>query len=120
MNKKIILIIIGAALFGAFFGSLFSATFVRANPLNYAASSATGFFQDLYNQYLKNFLPSSPASTTQTVSEPVIPYSPVINYEQAIIKAVESASPAVVSIIISKDVPIIEQCPYNPFSDLPP
>jgi serine protease Do len=26
----------------------------------------------------------------------------------------------VVSITISKNVPIIEQCPYNPFSDLPP
>jgi serine protease Do len=44
----------------------------------------------------------------------------VINdYEQAIINAVQKASPAVVSIVISKDVPIIEQCPYNPFSDLP-
>jgi serine protease Do len=46
-------------------------------------------------------------------------YGPTIDYEEAVIKAVESASPAVISIIISKDLPIIEQCPYNPFGDLP-
>lgn len=41
-------------------------------------------------------------------------------YEQAIIHAVQKASPAVVSIIVSKDVPIIERCPSNPFSNIPP
>jgi S1-C subfamily serine protease len=54
-------------------------------------------------------------------STPVVPlYKPAFDYEQAIIAAVEKASPAVVSIIISKDLPVIEQCPYNPFSALPP
>jgi serine protease Do len=47
-------------------------------------------------------------------------YKPAIDYEQAVVNAVEKTSPAVVSIIISKDLPVIEQCPYNPFSDLPP
>lgn len=42
-----------------------------------------------------------------------------VSYEQAIIRAVSQASPAVVSIVINKDVPIIEQCPYNPFGGLP-
>lgn len=41
-------------------------------------------------------------------------------HEQVIVAAVQKASPAVVSIVISKDVPVIEQCPNNPFSDLPP
>ncbi len=41
------------------------------------------------------------------------------DYEQAVINAVQKASPAVVSIVISKDVPVVEQCPYNPFSNLP-
>ena len=41
-------------------------------------------------------------------------------YEDAIIRAVDKVSPAVVSITISKNVPIIEQCPYNPLGDLPP
>ena len=35
--------------------------------------------------------------------------------EQAIIKVVEDYSPAVVSIIVTKDVPIMEQYYYNPF-----
>ena len=46
-------------------------------------------------------------------------YKPT-DYELQIINAAKTASPAVVAITISKYVPIIEQCPYNPFSDLPP
>lgn len=37
--------------------------------------------------------------------------------EEAIIQAVEEVSPAVVSIIISKDLPIIEEYFYNPFEE---
>lgn len=47
-------------------------------------------------------------------------YQPVIDYEKAVIAAVKKASPAVVSITISKNVPILEECPYDPFADLPP
>lgn len=47
-------------------------------------------------------------------------YKPALDYEQAVIAAVLKASPAVVSITVSKNVPIIESCPFNPFSDLPP
>jgi serine protease Do len=47
-------------------------------------------------------------------------YQPAIDYEQAVVGAVKKTSPAVVSIIISKNVPVVEQCPYNPFGDLPP
>jgi S1-C subfamily serine protease len=49
-----------------------------------------------------------------------VPYAPTIDYEEAVVKAVESATPSVVSIIISKNLPIIEQCPYDPFANLPP
>ncbi|MFA6495416.1 MAG: trypsin-like peptidase domain-containing protein [Candidatus Paceibacterota bacterium] len=41
-------------------------------------------------------------------------------HEQVIVAAVKKATPAVVSIVISKDVPIIEQCPGDPLSNLPP
>lgn len=41
------------------------------------------------------------------------------SHEQAVVSSVEKASPSVVSIIISKDLPVIEQCPYNPFSNIP-
>ncbi len=45
-------------------------------------------------------------------------YSPQTSQEEAIIKVVEEVSPAVVSIIISKDVPIIEEYYINPFEGL--
>jgi len=46
-------------------------------------------------------------------------YVPIGN-EAQVVNTVKTTSPAVVAITISKNVPIIEQCPYNPFSDLPP
>lgn len=47
-------------------------------------------------------------------------YNPVVSYEQAVIAAVKSASPSVVSIIISKNVPVYEQQWINPFGDFAP
>ncbi|MCD6550283.1 trypsin-like peptidase domain-containing protein [bacterium] len=44
-------------------------------------------------------------------------YVPQTSQEQAVIKAVEKVSPAVVSIIITKDVPIIEEYYTNPFEE---
>ncbi len=67
---------------------------------------------------------TSPASSTvfqaQTSQALISLYKPAIDYEKAVIAAVKKASPAVVSITISKNVPIIENCPGSPFSDLPP
>jgi serine protease Do len=57
---------------------------------------------------------------------PIVPsstialYAPTNDYEAAVIAAVKKASPAVVSIVVSEQVPTVEQCPYNPFGDLPP
>jgi len=42
-------------------------------------------------------------------------YTPQTSQEEAIIKAVNETSPAVVSIIITKDLPIIEEYYINPF-----
>jgi len=49
-----------------------------------------------------------------------IPYSSSVDYEQAVINAVDEGLKSVVSIAISKDVPVLEQCAYDPFSNLPP
>jgi len=46
-------------------------------------------------------------------------YIPQTSQEEAIIKAVKEVSPAVVSIVISKDVPIMEEYFYNPFEGMP-
>lgn len=122
IDKRIVILIIIAVLMGGFLGSPVRGIPVQANIL-----------ENLYNQYLRPFIEpptSSPGTTSSTnlitpeiksqLKETKEPYSPTIDYEQAVVKAVESASPAVISIIISKDLPVIEQCPYNPFSDLPP
>ncbi|MBI4193433.1 MAG: trypsin-like peptidase domain-containing protein, partial [Candidatus Colwellbacteria bacterium] len=49
---------------------------------------------------------------------PVSLYKPVLDYEEMVMKAVEKASPSVISIVISKDLPVLEQCPYDPFGDI--
>ncbi len=40
-----------------------------------------------------------------------------LSYEEAVIRAVERVSPSVVSIIVTKDVPILEEYYYNPFEE---
>ncbi|MBI5732818.1 trypsin-like peptidase domain-containing protein [Candidatus Jorgensenbacteria bacterium] len=74
--------------------------------------------------FLRGVPNASPGTTTvpqNTSPQAQVPlYKPTLDYEEAVIRAVESAAPSVVSIVISKDLPIIEQCPSNPFQDLPP
>jgi serine protease Do len=119
-SKNKIFLLVGAGLaVGLVLGLSASATPAKAN-----------FFNDLLKNFVSPFL-GTPTSTSQSdggnnnnsQSTPPanIPlYQPAIDYEKAVVEAVKKASPAVVSITISKNVPIIENCPYNPFSDLPP
>ncbi len=108
MQRKVLILIIIAGLVGGVAGSIISAGSVHA-----------GVFDDIWN-FLKGSPSqtgiSSPAPSTTTV--PL--YAPTIDYEQAVVNAVKKASPSVVSIVISKDLPVIENCPYDPFSNLPP
>jgi serine protease Do len=83
-------------------GFLFSALSARAN---------------LVEDVLKFIAPSRETRITEKIAPS---YEAPVEYENAIINAVQQASPGVISIIISKDLPVIEKCPYNPFSDLPP
>jgi len=47
---------------------------------------------------------------------PADSYESRIEYEEAVISAVDKATPSVVSIVVSKDVPILERCPVtDPF-----
>ncbi|MDP2638890.1 MAG: trypsin-like peptidase domain-containing protein [Candidatus Azambacteria bacterium] len=87
----------------------------------FAPASISDFLEKI--PFLNRFFDTSPQATTTPqgldLKLPEKIYIPV-DYEAQIIKAVKIASPAVVAITISKYVPIIEQCPYNPFSNLPP
>ncbi len=108
MPRKTLIIIIIAGLVGGFFGSLATSRFAQADLLG----------------SIWNFLKGGPtelATSTTGGGTNIALYAPTIDYEQAIVKAVERASPSVVSIVISKDLPVIEQCPGgDPFSNLPP
>ena len=107
-NKKLLAIIILAGLLGGFFGSI-----------AVSKSAQAGFFDSIWN-FINGG--SNATSTVPEKSEKLVQiYAPTIDYEQAVVDAVAKASPAVVSIIISKDLPVIEQCPgANPFLNLPP
>ena len=114
-SKKIFVIVAAVAVIGAGAG-IFNPSPARANLL-----------QDLWRKFSSPFLShqnvsSSPkaAPVSGTSPAPVPLYRPVIDYENAVVQAVKKASPAVVSITISKNIPIIENCPVNPYSDLPP
>jgi len=69
----------------------------------------------IFNPFSTALVTSKFFSTKQATSTPVL-----VSYETQVVSAAKTASPAVVAITISKYVPIIEQCPYNPFSNLPP
>ena len=106
MKKKIILIVSVCVLFSALViapGSVAHAGFF---------DSVKEFFK---TQFVVPFATSTPVKEVKTV--PL--YKPTLDYEDAVVSAVEKASPSVVSIAISKDVPIIEECQSDPFSNIP-
>ena len=122
MRKKIIIpFFVFSFIIGSVIGSFIPTQIAHAN-----------FFDDLLN-FFKNGIvaPESTSSLPEVSPESdiqesnneipaVLDYKPVFAYEEAVVGAVEKASPSVVSIVVTKDLPIIEQCPYNPFGDLPP
>lgn len=80
-----------------------------------APSAQAGFFDSIANFF--SGLAGTPAASSSPSSVEL--YRPALDYEAAVVAAVDRASPSVVSIVISKNVPIIEQCPYDPFSNVP-
>jgi len=98
--RNVVLIILISAVFG------FSAG---------AGGGILAYFQ--IEKYLGNLNPINNASQNQ---QPAQAYVPQTSQEQAIITAVKDVSPAVVSVIVSKDMPIFEQYYYNPFGDSGP
>lgn len=123
-KRIIIFTFLAGVVAGGIFLSLSSAPQAHAN-----------FFDDLLRNFIAPFR-ERPSTGTSTLPEgtkpelkerfsnlPSVPdvplYQPAIDYEKAVVQAVKKASPAVVAITVSKNVPIIENCPLNPFSDLP-
>jgi len=144
-TKLIFSIIIISGLVGAFAGIVIyriayspnnsaSDVAVVSNPVSQTDSesdfkTSTNLFANLLDN-IKNLIPSwiekKPQTQPQTTDLSPTPlptpafYNSQVEYEQRIIDVVQKSSPAVVSIIITKDVPIIEQYYSNPFEGLPP
>lgn len=120
-NKNIVFLIFIAAFIGVFAGSLINSPKVLA-----------GFWDDLLNKFAPNLFnePSAnkeidPFKSDVNIAapkkqEPAASYDSKIDYEQAVINAVAASDKSVVSITISENVPIMEQCPYDPYADMPP
>ncbi len=114
-NKRNLIVLAAVLTAGIFTGSFFNTHRAQANILE-------DLFKNIISPFFKGIeKPTSSAgidSISDSEKQPL--YKPVIDYEKAVVEAVKKVSPAVVSITVSKNVPIIEQCPYSPFSDLPP
>lgn len=106
-----------ALILATFFGFLagyFSASL--ESPLRIQAS----LFDQLKDLFSKKIAEIPLLSPSPSLSTSPSPYQPILDYEKQIINVVRQASPAVVSIIISKDIPILEKYFLNPFEGFPP
>ncbi|MDD5145985.1 MAG: trypsin-like peptidase domain-containing protein [Candidatus Pacebacteria bacterium] len=79
------------------------------------AISAVKYFPAVVRNLLKIEAPVS-----NTIVNQINQYTPATSQEEAIINTVKETSPAVVSIIVSKNLPVYEQCYTNPFGDFFP
>jgi len=109
-NKKILAVVV----------AIFLVIFAFAAFLNSKSAQANAVIGFWNGKVLPFALQKYKNSAAMTTENNISLYQPAIDYEQAVVDAVKKTSPAVVSIIISKNVPVVEQCPYNPFGDLPP
>ena len=103
LSKQTLSIMVVSILAASFFG--FLAGFI----------SSTIFYAEI-----KGYLAEIPGLQKIIEKETVVEtqYLPQTTQESAIIEAVEQVSPAVVSIIITKDLPIYEQYYISPFEDI--
>jgi serine protease Do len=109
MNKHNFQFIVIALLAGILLGSTFTTDYGNANILD----SIKNFFRK--ETEIEN-------STSTISNKTVEKYKPAIDYENAVIKAVEENTPSVVSIVITKDIPVISNNYYydNFFFGIPP
>ncbi len=122
MTKKIALFIISAALFGAVLA-------VLGGVVSAPAVAQASILGDLWQKYVapwnpfgakSDVVPAPVNGAPGAQAEPVELYKPALDYEKAVVDAVKKAAPAVVSIAVSKNVPILEDCVVDPFSGLSP
>jgi len=112
--------LIAIALIAAAIGKPRHATGAQA-----VASAGTNPLRTFWNDLIHPFAAMLGVGSVPLGGAPVMEpsstglYQPADQYEADVIAATQKASPAVVSITISENVPVVENCPYDPWSDLP-
>lgn len=100
--RMIILVVLLSSIFGFISGAL----------------SGTFFYSEIKNYLSKlNIQLPEKIIEREKIAEKEKEHLPQTSQEEAIISVVKSASPAVVSIIITKDLPVLEEYFYNPFEE---
>ncbi len=122
-TRKISIALIGLIVIALIIGAMgrIPAAGAQAATAAPTGSSPLGtFWNDLIHPFAAgggNGVPLGAAPIVESSSTGA--YQPVDQYESDVMAAVKKASPAVVSITISENVPVVENCPYDPFSNLP-
>lgn len=106
----------------ALIASLFTAVILNIGFINLSAQASVFDFLEKIPFFNKFYIPSE--KEAPTVSDELDLKRPAEIYESSgheaqVIGAIKTASPAVVSIVITKNVPVIEQYYTSPFGDDP-
>lgn len=103
---------------GAFLALIFVVLvfyYLEMFTVGYLHNQVDGLFKQtayVFSELRREYLVVAPKPSVRYVSQ--------ISYEQSVIDAVSSASPSVVSIVISKNLPVYEQRLINPFGQNSP
>lgn len=76
-----------------------------------------GIYYSQIQEFLSKFNVNLPPSSKIVSQENSPSYTPQSLQEKLVIEAVKKASPSVVSVIITKEVPVFEEYYYNPFKE---
>jgi S1-C subfamily serine protease len=120
-TRKIILALLGLIAIALIVGAVWKVP--AASGAQAVAPTGTNpfstFWSDLTHPFVAGGGATAAGSAQITESSSTAAYQPADQYEADVIAATQKASPAVVSITISENVPVVENCPYDPFSNLP-
>jgi S1-C subfamily serine protease len=113
-----VLVLVALALLAAVFWRVPRASGAQATTSASRANPFSIFWNDLTHP-LATQSGGGIGSAPLTESSSTGLYQPADQYEADVMAATQKASPAVVSITISENVPVVENCPYDPFNNLP-
>ncbi|MEF8846947.1 MAG: trypsin-like peptidase domain-containing protein [Candidatus Paceibacterota bacterium] len=108
---KVVVILIALILISSAFG--FAAGLVSLNYYPEIKSQLNNWGMDFAFDHA-----TSTATTTVVKNNTVVERKSVLKQQELVTKAVKDISPSVVSIVITKDMPVYEEYYYSPFGDL--